>query len=296
MDCRDGRSKGVELGVCYLRPAAAEYTARRALMAEGGWSEPSSWAVGRLADYIRSHHVFLAFAVDRARSSILPTATPLHPGDATPVVGGETFVPNRVDRELSDLAKVVVVTQTPNGPARAHAIPLVFPRKDGDDGGDGAHDRRAADEPPRHLQLRLDADPRPLQLVWPVDSHPPDAAPSPPRPPPVDEEPTGKSSASEPRALRKAEISRVVRGRAGAFRDCYDALLQVRPELAGRVKVGFTIAPSGAVGEVELLYSTLLFEPFERCILDTFRSLRFPASTKGMKRVTWPLVFAPPKL
>lgn len=86
-------------------------------------------------------------------------------------------------------------------------------------------------------------------------------------------------------------ISRVIRSNAAAVRACYEHGLRANPELAGRVMVHFTIAPSGAVSDVTAS-PTLDAPPVLRCMEAAVASMTFPAdAAREPISINYPFVF-----
>ena len=84
--------------------------------------------------------------------------------------------------------------------------------------------------------------------------------------------------------LDPLEIQRVVRARFGAIRGCYEEGLRRNPDLTGRVAVRFVVGRAGANGSA---ISGV------KCILNTFRAMRFPAPSGGLVTVVYPIQFSP---
>lgn len=96
-------------------------------------------------------------------------------------------------------------------------------------------------------------------------------------------------------SLKPQEIQVVVRRSFGAYRACYEALLQRSPAATGTVRLRFAIRGDGGVEALSVDSDGSLHEPaFEGCMAATTRALAFPAShvTKPTT-VTYPIVFSP---
>lgn len=111
--------------------------------------------------------------------------------------------------------------------------------------------------------------------------------------------PTLTSSATRERptafgTLKKSQITAVIRGEGlPQIERCYEDALEEGPPLAGRIAVRFLIESSGRVGWSCIAESRLSAE-IDRCVLQVFRSLRFPSPRGGgVVYVTYPLVLRP---
>lgn len=95
---------------------------------------------------------------------------------------------------------------------------------------------------------------------------------------------------TETTAIDQASIEQVIRTKMSAIRYCVEKREEevgVAPR--GKLQVKFTITPHGEVVGVELVESP--FEPMvDRCLLDRFGELQFPASGDTI-HITWPLSF-----
>lgn len=71
---------------------------------------------------------------------------------------------------------------------------------------------------------------------------------------------------------RKAEhITRVVLDHNRAIQDCYKQALKKQPDLKGKVVVRFSVTPEGKVDLVEVIKSTIDYEPMVNCIVNRIR-------------------------
>ena len=92
--------------------------------------------------------------------------------------------------------------------------------------------------------------------------------------------------------LDPATIRRVVRRYLPEIKYCYLSVgLPAKPALQGMVKVTFTIAASGKVGQVSISASTLNHQPTESCIKAAVKRWRFPKPEGSMPFVTYPFHF-----
>jgi TonB family protein len=111
------------------------------------------------------------------------------------------------------------------------------------------------------------------------------------------EEPTRKTTTKKVASKRtKGTLSRtvirsVIARHIGEVKYCYLKGLRNHPKLAGRVVVGFTIAPSGQVRSARVKRSTLRNREVERCIERAVQRWRFPEPKGGgIVIVSYPFV------
>ena len=89
--------------------------------------------------------------------------------------------------------------------------------------------------------------------------------------------------------LDKDTIRRVVRSHTGQIRSCYEKQHRATPEIAGTIRVQFTIGPEGTVAEAT---ATGIHRNVESCLATTFRQFTFPAPANGTHvQVTYPFAF-----
>jgi hypothetical protein len=73
-------------------------------------------------------------------------------------------------------------------------------------------------------------------------------------------------------AARKAEhVTRIVLNHNRSIQDCYKQALKKKSDLKGKVVVRFAVTPGGTVEHVEVISSTIDYEPMIRCILNRIR-------------------------
>ncbi|MEM6791854.1 MAG: AgmX/PglI C-terminal domain-containing protein [Myxococcota bacterium] len=120
---------------------------------------------------------------------------------------------------------------------------------------------------------------------WPTEACPLRARPEPPPEEKTAPPPGGGT-------LPPEVIQRVVRQSFGRFRYCYEEGLARNPSLRGRIEVTFVIGLDGRVRDARA--ETGFPEPsVNRCIVDGFETLRFPAPEGGIVSVKYPIVFEP---
>ncbi len=94
-------------------------------------------------------------------------------------------------------------------------------------------------------------------------------------------------------SLSKDSIHQVIKSHRGPVTACYEERLQSNGELAGRVKVRFTIEPNGQVSEADVTTSTLDDEPVEKCLTDDILTWQFPEPEgHGRVIVNYPFTFS----
>ncbi len=89
----------------------------------------------------------------------------------------------------------------------------------------------------------------------------------------------------------KKDIAKVMRGRMGAFRFCYERRLQYNPNLQGKLGLRFTISESGKVESVRVVKKTIADKEVEACVIKNIKKLHFAKPQGGKCVVQWPFVF-----
>jgi hypothetical protein len=93
-------------------------------------------------------------------------------------------------------------------------------------------------------------------------------------------------------SVEKRSVDQLIKTHMPLFRSCYETGLVQRPDLAGRITVGFVIVSSGAVGAATIQASTLEDKSVEACIREKIMQIRFPApSGNTTVQVSYPFVF-----
>ncbi|WP_437815311.1 AgmX/PglI C-terminal domain-containing protein [Sorangium sp. So ce1078] len=110
----------------------------------------------------------------------------------------------------------------------------------------------------------------------------------------MNELPAGPVAVPLPDGLAPAEVQAVVRTGFPAYRTCYEALLERRPDAAGKVPLSFAILGDGTVADVlvDAATATLRDATTDRCMVEATRGLRFPAIGKKTT-VVYPIEFSP---
>lgn len=90
----------------------------------------------------------------------------------------------------------------------------------------------------------------------------------------------------------KGAVKRVMMGRSGAYRFCYEAALKRSPELTGRLEVRFTIEPDGSVSGISATQNELN-DKVRDCIIGQVSKLKFTKPDGGVCVIRWPFKFTP---
>jgi len=121
----------------------------------------------------------------------------------------------------------------------------------------------------------------------------------PAEPEPPTGEPAPSAAATTPRDTRgKQEIQQVMANNRDKVRACYDAALAQNPGIKGDLVVDFSIDPRGDVKQAEVNWSQsdIHIPELDTCAANAVRSLKFPASSRGLEsKVSFPFNFNPPK-
>lgn len=88
------------------------------------------------------------------------------------------------------------------------------------------------------------------------------------------------------------DVERIMKGRSGAFRACYEYQLQRNPELKGRLVLRFTILEDGSTSDVSIVSNELNTHVAE-CVKRHVQSLVFPKPVGGTCEIRWPFSFQP---
>jgi metallo-beta-lactamase class B len=92
----------------------------------------------------------------------------------------------------------------------------------------------------------------------------------------------------------KELIRRIIRPHINEVKSCYERELSLKPVRAGKIRVQFTIAPSGQVVASSLAGSTLGNARVESCTVDVVRRWQFPKPLGGgFVVINYPFVFTP---
>ena len=92
---------------------------------------------------------------------------------------------------------------------------------------------------------------------------------------------------------KKGDVQRKVKGRAAAIRACYEMVLQMKPDLAGKVTVQWMIDLTGRVKGARVVGNTSGNKALEKCISNIIGKIHFQPPKGGMCIIRWPFVFSP---
>ncbi len=94
--------------------------------------------------------------------------------------------------------------------------------------------------------------------------------------------------------LEPEQIRTVVLDHLHVFRECYDDARRVSPKLQGKVTVKFEVDADGVVTKSADARSDLPDASVVQCVVDAYRTLRFPKPNGGgIVTVYFPLIFNP---
>lgn len=93
--------------------------------------------------------------------------------------------------------------------------------------------------------------------------------------------------------LAPERIRSVVVEHLELFARCYDEGRRTSPTLQGKVTVKFEIDPNGIVTKSADARSDLPDAAVVQCVVDVYRTLRFPKPESGVVTVYFPLIFNP---
>lgn len=140
----------------------------------------------------------------------------------------------------------------------------------------------------------------------------PSAAPTlddaPPPPPPEEELPAQDDKAAAPSGSGSkvsgpagcsgacsgsagADLQSALRARGGQARGCYQRALRLNSTLEGKMTVALKLNPTGAVCSASITGDTLGDAAVTACVLQNFRSGKYPAPTGGCVETAVPLSF-----
>jgi len=93
-------------------------------------------------------------------------------------------------------------------------------------------------------------------------------------------------------SLDKEIIRRVIRKHKNEIKYCYEKELTKKPDLHGKVKISFVIAPTGAVAKASASESTIGNPSVDACVVDKVLRFIFPKPEGGgIVEVAYPFVF-----
>jgi TonB family protein len=94
----------------------------------------------------------------------------------------------------------------------------------------------------------------------------------------------------------KEQIQAIIAANRERVRSCYVAALPKNPGIQGDLVIGFVINPDGSVksAEVNTTESELHVPELDSCAVDVLKTLKFPASSRGLEsKVNYPFNFKP---
>jgi hypothetical protein len=95
------------------------------------------------------------------------------------------------------------------------------------------------------------------------------------------------------RLMGKYEIDKHVKAHMPQIAQCYKNALQAKPDLQGKIVVGFVITRDGSVGAAAIQRSTLVNTAVENCIRAQILSIRFPPPMASKPlQISYPFLFS----
>lgn len=108
--------------------------------------------------------------------------------------------------------------------------------------------------------------------------------------------PLAETGASGEPGRRREDIQAAVLAKRDQARACYDTAQKATPTLEGDIAIQWVIDPQGVVTDpkVDGMKTTLQDAKLGECIIGVIKTLKFPASEKGMEtRANYPFNFHP---
>jgi hypothetical protein len=102
---------------------------------------------------------------------------------------------------------------------------------------------------------------------------------------------SARSSLAPEAGLTRAVVDEAIRARVSAVRECYEKSAPSEGRPMGLVRLGWHIAPSGAVSSVIVVATTLHSATIEGCIVDEVGRWSFPASARETEVTEHPFSF-----
>ncbi len=93
--------------------------------------------------------------------------------------------------------------------------------------------------------------------------------------------------------LSTSKIQRIVQRRKRALQGCYESQLKKDNTLKGKIKIRFTIEPSGRVSSSKAIQNTMGSPAVAKCIAKQIKRWRFPKPAGGSVTIAYPFVFTP---
>ena len=96
--------------------------------------------------------------------------------------------------------------------------------------------------------------------------------------------------------LSRAEVMRTIRTKKNQYRTCYEAALQTRRGLEGKIRMDFIVGPNGDVISAKASENTMGTPEVANCIARRMRTWTFPRPRGGgIVKVTYPFLFRAPE-
>lgn len=92
--------------------------------------------------------------------------------------------------------------------------------------------------------------------------------------------------------LDQGEVARIIGGKQGAIKGCYEQALKRNPALKGKITIVITIGGTGRVSSAKCTVNELTPEVCS-CITDMFNRVRFPPPENGSVEITAPFFLTP---
>lgn len=156
--------------------------------------------------------------------------------------------------------------------------------------------QKPAPPPPPPPKPTAVAPPAPVEPPPP----PPEEAPAPPPPEVAKPEPTKPATPrkdtfceGECTGTETPELLSALRARAGQARSCYERALTHNSSLSGSVVLSVRVSPSGTACSASMAKDTLGDPAVTNCVLQRFRSGKFPKPSGGCVDIALPINFVP---
>jgi TonB family protein len=154
----------------------------------------------------------------------------------------------------------------------------------------------AHDAPPPEAPLEAPPEEAPPESASATAEPTAEPAPSSEATPATAETPSTSAPTRDSRG--KEQIQQVMAESRDKVRACYDAALPQNPGIHGALVLDFVIDPRGDVKRAEVNWSAsdLHIPELDTCAVDAVRSIKFPASSRGLEsKVSYPFNFNPPR-
>lgn len=94
-------------------------------------------------------------------------------------------------------------------------------------------------------------------------------------------------------SVDRGALTRFIKSRLSAIRNCYEKELKRNPNLKGKITVRFTIQPTGRTSDIEIEENTLGNEAVASCIRTTIRTWVMPFKPDDEVPVSYPFLLSP---